>query len=123
MVVMPVRFPLSLRNVEALHHQSGTRGVGCRIDYVARSIMGGETNTQRIELNQPGGIPVTASSDPASPVLARFYAGQDRAFVLPDDASWVAGSNMRASLFTDWEPSEKPGPFKQCVYRRCVAST
>lgn len=39
----------------------------------------------------PGGVRVTASDDPASPVLRRFFEGYDRAFVLPDEREDMAG--------------------------------
>jgi len=39
----------------------------------------------------PGGVRVTASSDPASPILQRFFEGYDRAFVLPDEREDLAG--------------------------------
>lgn len=37
------------------------------------------------------GIRVTASDDPSSPVLRRFFTGYDRAFVLPDEREELAG--------------------------------
>jgi GNAT superfamily N-acetyltransferase len=49
------------------------------------------TDNQRIELDLPNGIRVTASDDPASPVLTRFFAGYDRAFVLPDEREELDG--------------------------------
>lgn len=39
----------------------------------------------------PGGVRVTASADPASPVLRRFFEGYDRAFVLPDEREELDG--------------------------------
>lgn len=39
----------------------------------------------------PGGVRVTASGDPASPVLRRFFEGYDRAFVLPDEREELEG--------------------------------
>ncbi len=39
----------------------------------------------------PGGLLLSASEDPASPVLTAFYAGYDRAFVLPDEREDLAG--------------------------------
>ena len=39
----------------------------------------------------PGGVRVTASADPASPVLGRFFEGYDRAFVLPDEREELDG--------------------------------
>ncbi|HMP46933.1 MAG TPA: hypothetical protein PKD99_17685, partial [Sphingopyxis sp.] len=44
-----------------------------------------------IELDLPGGVRVAASDDPASPVLARFFAGYDRAFILPDEREELEG--------------------------------
>jgi len=44
-----------------------------------------------IRLDLPGGVRVRASDDPASPVLARFFAGYDRAFVLPDEREELDG--------------------------------
>jgi GNAT superfamily N-acetyltransferase len=37
------------------------------------------------------GLRLNASEDPTSPVLARFYAGYDRAFVLPDEREDLEG--------------------------------
>lgn len=39
----------------------------------------------------PGGVRVTASGDPASPVLERFFEGYDRAFILPDEREELPG--------------------------------
>lgn len=39
----------------------------------------------------PQGLQVTATDDPASPVLKRFFEGYDRAFVLPDEREELAG--------------------------------
>ena len=39
----------------------------------------------------PGGVRVTASADPNSPVLRRFFEGYDRAFVLPDEREELDG--------------------------------
>lgn len=39
----------------------------------------------------PGGLRVTAADDPLSPVLARFFEGYDRAFVLPDEREELEG--------------------------------
>lgn len=39
----------------------------------------------------PGGVRVSASADPASPILGRFFSGYDRAFVLPDEREDLAG--------------------------------
>lgn len=39
----------------------------------------------------PGGVRVTASADPSSPILRRFFSGYDRAFVLPDEREDLAG--------------------------------
>lgn len=39
----------------------------------------------------PGGVRVTASTDPASPILGRFFEGYDRAFVLPDEREELEG--------------------------------
>ena len=39
----------------------------------------------------PGGVRVRATTDPASPLLRRFFAGYDRAFVLPDEREDFAG--------------------------------
>lgn len=49
----------------------------------------GDNRLIRLEL--PGGVRVTASDDPASPVLTRFFAGYDRAFVLPDEREELGG--------------------------------
>jgi len=37
------------------------------------------------------GLRLSASEDPTSPVLDRFYAGYDRAFILPDERENLAG--------------------------------
>ena len=39
----------------------------------------------------PGGVRVTASGDPSSPVLTRFFEGYDRAFILPDEREELPG--------------------------------
>ncbi len=39
----------------------------------------------------PGGVRVTATGDPASPVLERFFEGYDRAFILPDEREELEG--------------------------------
>ena len=39
----------------------------------------------------PGGVRVTASGDPKSPVLERFFEGYDRAFILPDEREELEG--------------------------------
>ncbi len=46
----------------------------------------------------PGGVRVTASADPASPILGRFFEGYDRAFVLPDEREDLAGFEKCLSL-------------------------
>lgn len=43
------------------------------------------------KLTLPDGLHVTATDDPASPVLARFFAGYDKAFVLPDEREELEG--------------------------------
>lgn len=43
------------------------------------------------KLTLPDGLHVTAADDPASPVLARFFAGYDKAFVLPDEREELEG--------------------------------
>lgn len=53
--------------------------------------MVGETDSQHIQLDLPGGIRVLASSDPGAPILTRFFAGYDRAFVLPDEREELTG--------------------------------
>lgn len=53
--------------------------------------MRGGADNHRIIFDLAGGVRVTASDDPASPVLARFFAGYDRAFVLPDEREELAG--------------------------------
>jgi GNAT superfamily N-acetyltransferase len=44
----------------------------------------------------PGGVRVTSTDDPASPVLDRFFEGYDRAFILPDEREDLEG--FRACL-------------------------
>jgi GNAT superfamily N-acetyltransferase len=46
---------------------------------------------QGYEFTLPGRVRVTASGDPASPVLKRFFEGYDRAFVLPDEREDLTG--------------------------------
>ena len=53
--------------------------------------MTGGADNRRIRLDLPGGICVNASDDPASQVLTRFFAGYDRAFVLPDEREELDG--------------------------------
>ena len=53
--------------------------------------MTGGADNRLIRLDLPGGVRVTASDDPASPVLARFFSGYDRAFVLPDEREELGG--------------------------------
>ena len=38
-----------------------------------------------------GGLAISATASPASPILDRFYAGYDRAFVLPDEREELDG--------------------------------
>lgn len=49
------------------------------------------TDRPDLELVLPSGVRVTASGDPASPILTRFFEGYDRAFVLPDEREDLAG--------------------------------
>lgn len=49
------------------------------------------SDNHRIELVLRDGIRVTASDDPTSPVLTRFFAGYDRCFILPDEREDMAG--------------------------------
>ncbi|MFT4053606.1 MAG: hypothetical protein QM681_03800 [Novosphingobium sp.] len=44
-----------------------------------------------IVFDLPGGIRVSASDDPDSDILQRFFAGYDRAFVLPDEREELDG--------------------------------
>ncbi|GGB69875.1 hypothetical protein [Blastomonas aquatica] len=44
-----------------------------------------------LTLNIADGVRALASDDPRSPVLMRFFAGYDRAFVLPDEREELAG--------------------------------
>jgi len=53
--------------------------------------MTGGADNRLIRLDLPGGVRVTASDDPASPVLTRFFSGYDRAFVLPDEREELDG--------------------------------
>lgn len=53
--------------------------------------MTGGADNRLIRLALPGGISVTASDDPASSVLPRFFEGYDRAFVLPDEREELGG--------------------------------
>lgn len=53
--------------------------------------MTGGADNRLIRLALPGGITVTASDDPASAVLPRFFDGYDRAFVLPDEREELGG--------------------------------
>lgn len=46
---------------------------------------------QGYRLSLPGGVRVTASSDPDAPLLRRFFEGYDRAFVLPDEREEMEG--------------------------------
>lgn len=39
----------------------------------------------------PGGVRVTSTDDPASPLLERFFEGYDQAFILPDEREDLAG--------------------------------
>lgn len=48
----------------------------------------------------PGGVRVTASGDPASPVLKRFFEGYDRAFILPDEREELDGFEACLALNT-----------------------
>jgi GNAT superfamily N-acetyltransferase len=49
------------------------------------------TDNHLISLELGNGVRVTASDDPASPVLTRFFAGYDRAFLLPDEREELDG--------------------------------
>lgn len=53
--------------------------------------MTGGADNQLIRLDLGNGVYVTASDDAASPVLARFFSGYDRAFVLPDEREELGG--------------------------------
>ena len=46
---------------------------------------------QGYRLILPGGVRVTATGDPKSPVLERFFEGYDRAFILPDEREELEG--------------------------------
>lgn len=52
-------------------------------------VIKGSQQDQRLIL--PGGVRVTATGDPASPVLERFLEGYDRAFILPDEREELEG--------------------------------
>lgn len=45
----------------------------------------------RWALELPGGISIAATGSPSSPLLERFFAGYDRAFVLPDEREELDG--------------------------------
>jgi hypothetical protein len=49
------------------------------------------TSQVTIEADLPAGLRVHASLDPASPVLADFFSGYDRAFVLPNEKEMLEG--------------------------------
>lgn len=51
----------------------------------------GTTNNSLIRLDLSDGLRAYASDDPRSEVLRRFYAGYDRAFVLPDEREDLSG--------------------------------
>ncbi|MDM7957459.1 hypothetical protein [Blastomonas sp.] len=53
--------------------------------------MTGNGINRLITLELSDGVRALASDDPASPVLERFFAGYDRAFVLPDEREELAG--------------------------------
>ncbi|HUD30953.1 MAG TPA: hypothetical protein VMQ93_18960 [Novosphingobium sp.] len=44
-----------------------------------------------LSLDLANGVRVSATDDPTSPILARFFAGYDRAFVLPDEREELDG--------------------------------
>lgn len=46
------------------------------------------------------GLTVTASADPTSPILGRFFEGYDRAFVLPNEREELAGFQKCLALNT-----------------------
>lgn len=48
------------------------------------------------------GLTITASADPASDVLGRFFEGYDRAFVLPDEREELAGFQKCLALNTSY---------------------
>lgn len=50
-----------------------------------------ETHNHLITLHLANDVRVFASDDPLSPVLRRFFAGYDRAFVLPDEREELDG--------------------------------
>lgn len=62
--------------------------------------MTGGVDNRLIRLDLPDGIRVTASDDPASSVLTRFFAGYDRAFVLPDEREELEGFEACLALNT-----------------------
>ena len=55
---------------------------------------------QGYRLSLPGGVRVTASGDPNSPVLERFFEGYDRAFILPDEREELEGFRACLALNT-----------------------
>ena len=57
-----------------------------------------ETDHHLTTLNLPNGINVSASDDPDSPILLRFFSGYDRAFVLPDEREDLEGFKACLSL-------------------------
>ncbi len=53
--------------------------------------MTGPAMNSLIKLDLPDGVRALATEDPGSPVLTRFFAGYDRAFVLPDEREELEG--------------------------------
>lgn len=69
-------------------------------------------------LDMPSGLTVTATLDPAAPVLEEFYAGYEKAFVLPNEREQLDG--FRDCLALNLPPrhgdlERRYGPFREIV--------
>jgi GNAT superfamily N-acetyltransferase len=77
-----------------------------------------------IEADLPGGLRVHASLDPASPVLADFFSGYDRAFVLPNEKEMLDGFEecLGLNLGASYERlALEYGPYCEVVFTVCAA--
>lgn len=71
-----------------------------------------------ITLDMPGGLAITAALDPQAPILTEFYAGYEKAFVLPNEREELEGfENCLALNLPPLADSltRRYGPFREVV--------
>jgi len=83
------------------------------------------TSQVTIEADLPAGLRVHASLDPASPVLADFFSGYDRAFVLPNEKEMLDGFEecLGLNLGASYERlSGEYGAYCEVVFTVCASA-